>query len=1361
MVTIRSVNDLTLSLIDFFQTALPDLDTKGGTVARDLFIDAPASQIALLYDALSGISNLQSLRLVAGSDLDKLAQNLGLTRKPATGSTGVALFTFSSIPATIGINKGDIVTAQDGSTFSVINGLSISVSQSNFYRSLAIKYQNDLSFLNITDQFAAEVSVQATTTGSATNISKYSLVRVSTPGVSNVTNVFSFVGGADQEDDATFRNRVLAIFSGSNIGTALGYKNLALSNTFVQDALVIGPGDPLMTRDGTIVKTNPDGTTTIVSEGTGGKVDIIILGSNLTQNTDTFIYLDQSNKNDPTDPSNIVVLGQIPGDAGKTITQRRLDDIASGILPAQPVDSILSVTGSLSGGNFVAKTVDSLGRVSGNYELIKDTGFFGGSPWGSDKFHWVSNQISLFPEDMIKSRFNGQDPTTFTDVLQIPTIQQNISISNENSLVSSTDRSIVQLLHTPAINVTRVFNTNTGERYTVINQNLDNTGTNNTTGRIQISGNTLPSLSDILQVDYTWVIDYDGFSDYDGKILKNNPRSITDSIDWGISNAIRDERVLFSLNSNNTFYTGTTKHPVSSVVSANSFSQTFGTVSVSNIPNFINRLAINLPAVDSPVASIESIKLVNTEEEIFNTAAGDGAFISNRIVVNLQIKYSINIILPSDTPAVNGSYTSIVYNQTDLFNLVNSTGSFTNNQITIPVGNVIGSPATINLDTTYIAALPDLLSCGITNLPLSRSGSGFLTNSNTGPLNAIKSNNIKRENQTIQKNAANEFFVTLSISSSDFSLLASQIITVIDLTTSLELWNKDFPGTITTDVNGNYQLIFSGFNSPNAGENVFIAYFANDLSRNQPFTFSNQIIKYDLQTLQFNFTTNQFFIPINNLTAESNLIFNVIDATTNISVGSGSDGVFSAISTNGSSATLTSSSFNFANVDDLLGKIITISHPVNINNNGSYNIKSIINNNTIIIEVSTENLNNNQISIIRLADDKDIWNATTGQIDLINNQLLLSSTTVASQGDKVVSFLFTNKNLHQSPTRISITVTDQITNTGIITNVGTTITKISNIVFTAINNGLKQNVLEAIKTFLQTNSNTIIPTNSYVARILQVSKVLTTTGNEILSTVANYDVIGSSLNNNLLYANEILFDSSLSNTEFILPSTINNTANAPIIGDKLNISFYYATDNDSENVYFTRNGTLYTNKKFALIDQTYISSGFNASKSARFTFSYFTQPATGSRYKSFYNYLAPKQNERILIQSNFNREIDDTTLTVEASRPLNADVLVRAAKQLLVDATMNIVVKSDFSSSAQIVLQNTKDRLTTTINSNILGTEISSSNLIAAAQSVDGVERARILAFNVDGSVGMVLTIQAQNDQYLVANDIIVNQESL
>src|SRR5690242_7844889 len=124
MVTIRSSNEIILSLIDYYRLVQPDLDTTPGSVSRDLLVDPVSAQLSLLYDEISGVSTQQSFRLVVGSDLDKLAKNFGLIRKQATPSTGVALLTFTAINATININRGDTIIASNGFSFSVSAGLS-------------------------------------------------------------------------------------------------------------------------------------------------------------------------------------------------------------------------------------------------------------------------------------------------------------------------------------------------------------------------------------------------------------------------------------------------------------------------------------------------------------------------------------------------------------------------------------------------------------------------------------------------------------------------------------------------------------------------------------------------------------------------------------------------------------------------------------------------------------------------------------------------------------------------------------------------------------------------------------------------------------------------------------------------------------------------------------------------------------------------------------------------------------------------------------------------------------------------------------------------------------------------------------
>ncbi|KKK68402.1 hypothetical protein LCGC14_2944390, partial [marine sediment metagenome] len=86
MAIFRSYNDLVISFIEYLRLVQPELDTKPGTVSRDLFIDAPSQQLAEVYTQLRNISNLQSLFSSGGTDLSRLASNFGVSRKVGTVS---------------------------------------------------------------------------------------------------------------------------------------------------------------------------------------------------------------------------------------------------------------------------------------------------------------------------------------------------------------------------------------------------------------------------------------------------------------------------------------------------------------------------------------------------------------------------------------------------------------------------------------------------------------------------------------------------------------------------------------------------------------------------------------------------------------------------------------------------------------------------------------------------------------------------------------------------------------------------------------------------------------------------------------------------------------------------------------------------------------------------------------------------------------------------------------------------------------------------------------------------------------------------------------------------------------------------
>lgn len=1086
MARIRSQNELILSLLDFFRAAQPNLDTKAGTVVRDLFVDSIGSQLSSLYQELQRIQSLQSLRLALGSDLDKLGSNYGAIRNKGTKAGGVALLTFSSIASDIPINRADVISARNGSSFLVTTGLVVSPVYANSYKATASQYRANLDLVGITDQYAVEVLVQASATGTQGNISKYNLNSTNIAGVTNVTNVVPFSGGTGTEDDASFRSRILSVFSGANTGTALGYKNAVLEDPAALDAIVIQPGDSLMTRDGTQVATDPTtGITTIVQDGTGGKIDVYVYGLRLQEVIDSFIYTDKSNTGNPSNIINDYVIGQIAADSGKTVNKKRLDDLASSVLPNQPVNNLISVSGSTSGNNFVEKSVDSYGRITGNYELVKDTGVYSGSPWGFDKLHWISNIISNLAEDKTKGTFNGQDNLSFPDVNKINTVTQRVSVTNENSRVSKTDKTSIQLSHKPVMNVTRVFNTTTGERYVVSNQNPDSSGSIiNTTGRITITGNSLPAVSDILQVDYTWLLSYDPYIDFDGKNSNVNPniRTVLDSIDWGLSNNIRREQA--TLTTLGSTLVATVTHPISSVVSVNIVVNESEIVGKTN-----SRFSV---VVTNPVSNVVSIIRTSDGTDLWNTSKANGSF------------SGLTIFLPTDGLSVLADSVTVTYNASDIYSNDGYQGNFNNNTITI-VPTVTVTAGTV-VEINYIANIYNLvLATAISQLPLLRSGNKFMTSANV--------------------------------------------------------------------------------------------------------TFGTQP------------TTHIF---------------------------------------------------------DSYGNII--------------------------------------------------------------------------------------KNLRQAPSNINLAIAGSIS-PGVISVVGTTMTGVFESVFPVVPESIDKLTIElsqAIKNSLGFASNVSIPSTLKICRLVSLEKVEALPNLVVLGSLYTYDIKGYGIKDNSYFKSESVIDSNITVTQVRLPRTTGNLANASDFGSYYRATFYYTIDNDIENVYFSKSGSLSTNKRFAIINNIYVSSGFSSGSSASATLAAYdmNQPVISSRYQAFYDYTAPKVNERISVRYNLNKLIGDSTLKVENVRPISADVLAKEAIKVLVDVTMNIVVTSDFTNNTTTVKQNVQDTVTSALNANSLGTIIDSSDLIVVAQGVTGVDRARVLYFNKANTAGTVLSISASKNQYIQANKVTINIET-
>lgn len=710
MVTFKSFNNIVLDMIQQLRLTQPSLDTKPGTVARDLMVDLQALQVSDIYEALKELSSLQSVLNISGQDLTNYASNFGVTRQTGTKSIGTVVFTFKSIDSDFTIPSRTLVRTRNGFPFITVSTISISTAQSNSYRATATRLRQELATASIDDQFAVEASVEAQSAGAVGNIAAYSIITTSATDVNNVTNLSSFTGGTDLESDTELRARVLATFAGANVGTSVAYRSAVLSLSNAIDALVVEPGSPLMIRDGTVVGYDSDGNKVVSEPGTGGRVDIYVMGTNAQDGTDSFVYNDQSGKDDPTDTSNDYVLGQssLTPDTSLTINSRRVAVFSEGAnIPNQPISEIVSVSGSLSGPNFVEQYLDGSGNLKGNFVLVPDTGSAGGSPFGLDKLRWTDNKIELEGESNSKTGVNSIDGLGFTDVIKISAVEQDIQVTNENSLVTTASRSYIQLNHAPVRTVSRVFNLTTGERYVISDQTPDDTGSINTTGRVQISGRTLPTSSDILQVDYTWIYNYDPHIDLDNFDPADPLNEAQDSIEWGYPNYIRDEIKAVSVDAYGNMYV-TTDLPVSRVLSVNTYKTEAG----------LRVLSGKTVTASVNVSNVHSIKdtSISGTPEVYNTLAADGN-ISNRAIT-----------LPTDTLASVGDYVNVVYNLNDVFTSDSyGSGTVLNKQITLPSDAGVSSGTSVRVN--YVASFSNIApKTDMTVLPVSTNGANGFQN---------------------------------------------------------------------------------------------------------------------------------------------------------------------------------------------------------------------------------------------------------------------------------------------------------------------------------------------------------------------------------------------------------------------------------------------------------------------------------------------------------------------------------------------------------------------------------------------------------------------------------------------------------
>ncbi len=221
------VNDI-INSINSIYNGVRRIDTRIGTVLRDVIISPFAYVISNIYTYLSDVQRYQNVYEVSGDRLELLASNWGIKRASATPSSGIVRLYRSSKPLVdISIPAGTIVYSSSLS-FRIIESVVFSTSP-------LLETSNDSPYKGF---YYVECHVVCDTPGTIGNIGVGEINKCSLTSIDHADNPSAFNNGKDEQSDESLREYIVSSASGG-VGTEGGYRSLILKNYNVKDVQVI------------------------------------------------------------------------------------------------------------------------------------------------------------------------------------------------------------------------------------------------------------------------------------------------------------------------------------------------------------------------------------------------------------------------------------------------------------------------------------------------------------------------------------------------------------------------------------------------------------------------------------------------------------------------------------------------------------------------------------------------------------------------------------------------------------------------------------------------------------------------------------------------------------------------------------------------------------------------------------------------------------------------------------------------------------------------------------------------------------------------------------------------------------------
>jgi hypothetical protein len=229
------------------------------------------------------------------------------------------------------------------------------------------------------------------------------------------------------------------------------------------------------------------------------------------------------------------------------------------------------------------------------------------------------------------------------------------------------------------------------------------------------------------------------------------------------------------------------------------------------------------------------------------------------------------------------------------------------------------------------------------------------------------------------------------------------------------------------------------------------------------------------------------------------------------------------------------------------------------------------------------------------------------------------------------------------------------------------------------------------------------------------------------------------------------------NYQFEFLATPNNNLITATSGDIILLNVLIYNTNDYEEVYFDTASDKITANRFGRVKRISVSSGFRTGNNnlvGSIAAEAMSQPEAGSTYYVDYDFMAPKEGERITISYNVNRLVIDATANIERVRPITADILVKEADEMLVDVEGTILVNENALGEADRIVDTAINAATNLLNTARLGAVVDYSDIVSVVAAQNGIDSVNISLFNVAGKTGRKAFIRTLDNQTISPGNI-------